>query len=43
MAEIEKFGGFEIASKKTCLSLRRKRQFVMLFLAQIPASILAFI
>jgi len=30
MAEIEKFGEFEIASKKTYLSLRRKRQFAML-------------
>ena len=30
MAEIEKFGEFEIAPKKTYLSLRRKRQFAML-------------
>jgi len=30
MAEIEKFGKFEIAPKRTYLSLRRKRQFAML-------------
>ena len=30
MAEINKFGEFEIAPKKTYLSLRRKRQFAML-------------
>lgn len=30
MAEIENFGDFEIAPKKTYLSLRRKRQFAML-------------
>jgi hypothetical protein len=30
MAEMKKFGEFEIAPKKTYLSLRRKRQFAML-------------
>lgn len=30
MSEIEKFGAFEIAPKKTYLSLRRKKQFAMI-------------